>query len=32
MVRVAVLDKDRCKPKDCGLVCIRFCPPVRNEL
>jgi ATP-binding cassette subfamily E protein 1 len=32
MVRVAVLDKDKCKPKDCGLVCIRFCPPVRNEL
>jgi len=32
MVRVAVLDRDKCKPKDCGLVCMRFCPPVRNEL
>ncbi|KYH37168.1 MAG: ATPase [Candidatus Bathyarchaeota archaeon B24] len=32
MVRVAVLDKERCKPEDCGLVCIRFCPPVRNGL
>ena len=32
MVRVAVLDRERCKPEDCGLVCIRFCPPVRNGL
>jgi len=32
MVRVAVLDRESCKPEDCGLVCIRFCPPVRNGL
>lgn len=32
MVRVAVLDRERCKPEDCGLVCIKFCPPVRNGL
>lgn len=32
MVRVAVLDKERCRPKDCGLVCRRFCPPVRNRI
>jgi len=32
MVRVAVLDEDRCKPKRCGSVCYRFCPPVRNKI
>jgi len=32
MVRVAVLDEDRCKPKRCGRVCYRFCPPVRNKI
>ena len=29
-MRVAVLNKDRCKPKDCGLPCIKFCPMVRT--
>lgn len=32
MVRVAVLDKDRCRPKDCGLPCIKYCPQVRNRV
>ncbi len=32
MVRVAVLDEDRCKPKRCGRVCYRFCPPVRSNI
>ncbi|MBR9678312.1 MAG: ribosome biogenesis/translation initiation ATPase RLI [Nanoarchaeota archaeon] len=27
--RVAVLDKRKCKPKDCNYMCIRLCPPVR---
>jgi ATP-binding cassette subfamily E protein 1 len=32
MVRIAVLDEDRCKPKRCGRPCFRFCPPVRNKI
>lgn len=32
MVRVAVLDEDRCDPKRCGRVCYRFCPPVRSKI
>jgi len=32
MVRVAVLDEDRCEPKRCGRVCYRFCPPVRSNI
>jgi ATP-binding cassette subfamily E protein 1 len=32
MVRVAVLDEDRCQPKRCGRVCYRFCPPVRSKI
>jgi ATP-binding cassette subfamily E protein 1 len=32
MVRVAVLDKDSCKPKDCGLPCIKYCPKVRDKI
>jgi len=32
MVRVAVLDADRCDPKRCGRVCYRFCPPVRSNI
>jgi len=32
MVRVAVLDEDRCKPRHCGRVCYRFCPPVRSKI
>ncbi len=32
MVRIAVLEEDRCKPKRCGRPCYRFCPPVRNKI
>ncbi len=32
MVRVAVLDKDHCRPEDCGLPCIKYCPQVRNRV
>ncbi|UCG44543.1 MAG: ribosome biogenesis/translation initiation ATPase RLI [Candidatus Bathyarchaeota archaeon] len=32
MVRVAVLDKDRCKPKRCARLCYRFCPKVRSKI
>ncbi len=28
-MRIAVLLKDRCKPKNCALECIKFCPRVR---
>jgi len=30
LVRIAVLDLDRCKPKDCNKECYRFCPRVRS--
>ncbi len=30
MVRIAVIDHDLCKPKECSLECIRFCPLVRT--
>jgi ATP-binding cassette subfamily E protein 1 len=29
-VRVAVLEQKRCKTKDCGRECIKFCPVVRT--
>ncbi len=32
MIRVAVLDKDRCRPEDCGIVCYKFCPKVRSRV
>ncbi len=32
MVRVAVLDEDRCRPKRCDRVCYRFCPKVRSNV
>jgi len=32
MVRIAVLDEERCESKRCGRVCYRFCPPVRNKI
>jgi len=31
MTRVAVLDKERCKPDNCGIPCYRFCPEVLNR-
>jgi len=32
MVRIAVLDEERCESKRCGRPCYRFCPPVRNNI
>ena len=32
MVRVAILDRERCKPKDCDEVCRRYCPQVRSRI
>ena len=32
MTRVAVLDLDRCKPKRCDRLCLRFCPMVRTKV
>ena len=32
MVRVAVLDPDKCRPKHCDSICIRFCPKVRSKV
>jgi ATP-binding cassette subfamily E protein 1 len=29
VVRIAIVDRDRCRPKDCHQECIRFCPIVR---
>ena len=29
-MRIAIVDKDRCKPKDCTHECQRFCPRVRT--
>ncbi|MFH1721144.1 MAG: ribosome biogenesis/translation initiation ATPase RLI [Candidatus Altiarchaeota archaeon] len=29
-MRIAVLDQDRCKPKDCNFLCMRICPMVRT--
>lgn len=32
MVRIAVIEREKCKPKDCGYLCIRFCPLIRNKI
>jgi ATP-binding cassette subfamily E protein 1 len=32
MVRVAVLDESKCKPKRCDRICYRFCPKVRSRV
>jgi len=29
MPRIAIVEPERCKSKDCGLVCIKYCPGVR---
>lgn len=29
MTRIAIVEKDRCKPKNCGLACKKSCPVVR---
>jgi ATP-binding cassette subfamily E protein 1 len=31
-MRIAVLDQDKCRPKDCDRMCYRFCPMVRNKV
>ncbi|MEM3993703.1 MAG: ribosome biogenesis/translation initiation ATPase RLI, partial [Desulfurococcaceae archaeon] len=31
MVRIAVIDRDYCKPSKCNLECIRFCPINRSR-
>jgi ATP-binding cassette subfamily E protein 1 len=32
LVRVAVIDEDKCKPKECERLCYRFCPMVRTKV
>jgi ATP-binding cassette subfamily E protein 1 len=32
MIRVAVLDADRCKVKKCNRLCVSFCPMVRSRV
>ncbi|MEM3595616.1 MAG: ribosome biogenesis/translation initiation ATPase RLI [Candidatus Bathyarchaeia archaeon] len=32
MGRIAVLDRDICKPQDCGVPCVKFCPKVRSRV
>ncbi|MCK5403241.1 ATP-binding cassette domain-containing protein, partial [Candidatus Bathyarchaeota archaeon] len=32
MVRIAILERDRCRPDDCGVICIKFCPMVRSRI
>ncbi|MFH1327838.1 MAG: ribosome biogenesis/translation initiation ATPase RLI, partial [Candidatus Bathyarchaeota archaeon] len=32
MVRVAVLENEKCHPEDCGRICYRICPMVRGKI
>ena len=32
MTRIAVMDNNRCKPKKCNQLCIKFCPMVRSRV
>ena len=32
MTRIAVMDYDKCKPKKCNQLCIKFCPMVRSHV
>jgi ATP-binding cassette, sub-family E, member 1 len=32
MTRIAVMDYDKCKPKKCNQVCIKYCPMVRSRV
>ncbi len=32
MKRIAVIDKSKCKPKECDYLCMRVCPPQKNEI
>lgn len=29
-MRIAVLDRDKCKPKRCSQECVKYCPPMRS--
>ncbi len=29
-MRIAVLDKDHCRPKECNYICMRICPKVKT--
>ncbi|MFO7968017.1 MAG: ribosome biogenesis/translation initiation ATPase RLI [Archaeoglobaceae archaeon] len=29
-MRIAVIDRDKCKPKRCSHECIKYCPPMRS--
>jgi ATP-binding cassette subfamily E protein 1 len=31
-MRIAVIDKSKCKPKECGYLCMRVCPPQKNGI
>ena len=31
MTRISILDKERCKPKNCEYLCIHYCPGVRMD-
>lgn len=32
LTRIAVIDNERCKPKDCSRLCIRYCPMVKSRV
>ncbi|MFH0748963.1 MAG: ribosome biogenesis/translation initiation ATPase RLI [Candidatus Bathyarchaeota archaeon] len=32
MIRVAVLDSNHCRPNDCNVICIKYCPMVRSSI
>jgi ATP-binding cassette subfamily E protein 1 len=32
MTRIAVMNYDKCKPKKCNQLCIKFCPMVRSRV
>ncbi len=32
MPRIAVIDRDLCKPRECGRECMRFCPLIKNKV
>ena len=29
-LRLAIIDRDKCKPKKCGRVCIKYCPVIKT--
>jgi len=32
MTRIAIMNTDKCKPKKCNQVCIKYCPMVRSRV